>query len=88
MLVLFYNNEVYKYPDSLHMALVGGEMKKTFSVAAVYTINDCTGRKLYAETTEESLWHKPALCVFCCQCVCKKGVSVGDCSHQGLFVNM
>lgn len=88
MLLLFYNNEVYKYPDYLHMALVGGETKKTFTIAAVYTISGCIERELYGETTKESLWHKTALCMFCCQCVRKNGVGVGDCSHQSLFVNM
>lgn len=88
MLLLFYNNEVYKYPDYLHMALVGGETKKTFTIAAVYTISGRIERELYGETTKESLWHKTALCVFCCQCVRKNGVGVGDWSHQSLFVNM
>lgn len=61
----------------LHMAAVGGEMRKTFTIAAVYTISGCTERELYVESTKESSQRK-TLCVFCCQCVCKNGVVGGE----------
>lgn len=61
----------------LHMAAVGGEMRKTFTIAAVHTISGCTERELYVESTKESSQRK-TLCVFCCQCVCKNGVVGGE----------
>lgn len=54
------------------MAIVGGETRKTITIACVYTINGCIERGLYVETTKETVWlvaQNYTLCVLLPMCL-------------------
>ena len=53
-IILFYNVD-YEYPGCHHMAIAGGEIKKTTAIACVYTINRCIETGLYLKTTKDTL---------------------------------
>lgn len=63
----FINDEVYKYPDYVHMAIAEGGTRETITIACVYTISSMyRERGLYVETTKETvclLAHSCTLCV-------------------------
>lgn len=84
----FINNEVYKYPDYLHMATAGGETRTTTTIGCVYTINRCIEKGALCRNHKGDCVARSTKLHFVCSAANVFAGVGGGCSHQNLFVNM